>query len=85
MPVAPQEVPRAMETTSQSEHLAPSQLLLTFFHPLVSPKANTKTGIILFYLSFRQHKWLRLNPPRDPHGQSSDMYTPSLLEHLRLK
>lgn len=85
VPVAPQEVPKATETTSQSEYLAPPQLLLTCFHPLVTPRANTKHRIILFYLPFRQPKWLRLNLPHDPHGQSGDMYTPSLLEHLRLK
>ena len=85
VPVTPQEVPKATETTSQSEYLAPPQLLLTCFHPPVTPRANTKHTIILFYLPFRQPKWPRLNPPHDPHGQSGDMYTPSLLEHLRLK
>lgn len=70
---------------SQSECLAPSQLLPKCFHPHVSPMAGNKHRIISFYLPFRQSKWLRLNPPHDPHGRSTDMYTPSLLEHLRLK
>lgn len=78
VPITLQEVPKATETTSQSEYLAPSQLLLTCFHPLLTPRANTKHKIILFYLPFRQPEWPRLNLPRDPHGQSADMYTPSL-------
>lgn len=76
---------KSNETTSQSEYLAPTQLLLTCFHPLLTPRANTKHKIILFYLPFRQPEWLRLKLPHDPHGQSSDMYTPSLWEHLRFK
>lgn len=85
MSVMPQEVPKATGTKNQPECLAPSQLLLTYFHPLVSPRASTKHKIILFYLPLRQPKWLRLNVPHDPIGQATDMYTSSLLERLRLK
>lgn len=78
VPVTLQEVPKATETTSQSEYLAPPQLLLTCLHPLLTPRANTKHQIILFYLPFRQPEWPRLNLPHDPHSLSSDTYTPSL-------
>lgn len=77
VPLTLQEVPKATGTTSQSDclHLHSCLHSSTAF---LTPRASTKHKIILFYLPFRQPAWLRLDPLRDPHGQLTDMYTPSL-------
>lgn len=68
---------KATGTTSWSDYLH----LHSCSHSstaLLTPRASTKHKLILFYLPFRQPTWLRLDLLYDPHGQHTDMYTPSL-------